>query len=106
VVRVGDMETPAEADPVRVAYVPGGNAHEVRGAVILACFNNTRCFIAPELPDEQKQALAQASMAPMRYRKRCSPAGRPGAQPQPSRAAAQGAAAPSARRHARQARKD
>jgi len=59
------------ADPrgeraVRVVYSTGGELRETVAAnVILACFNHVIPFIAPELPDAQREALRYASKVPM-----------------------------------------
>jgi spermidine dehydrogenase len=53
---------------VRVVYSKGGKNYEATGAnVILACFNNIIPFIAPEIPAEQKTALAYPSKVPLLY---------------------------------------
>jgi spermidine dehydrogenase len=61
----GDVDQARRAD---VVYVRGGKTCRVRGKnVILACFNNIIRFIVPDLPEEQKKALAYASKVPMQY---------------------------------------
>jgi len=54
---------------VRVVYArPDGSRASVTAAgVVLACFNNIIPFIAPELPEPQRQALRYASKVPMQY---------------------------------------
>lgn len=53
---------------VDVIYMHDGRTSRVRGRnVILACFNNIIRFIVPDLPEEQKSALAYASKVPMQY---------------------------------------
>lgn len=53
---------------LRVVYNREGKNREVTAAnVILACFNNIIPFIAPEIPAEQKTALAYASKVPLLY---------------------------------------
>ena len=62
---VGEVVTARNVD---VVYMKDGKACRVRGNnVILACFNNIIRFIVPDLPDEQKKALAYASKVPMQY---------------------------------------
>jgi spermidine dehydrogenase len=57
-----------QARRVNVVYIKDGKSCRVRGGnVILACFNNIVRFIVPDLPEEQKQALAYASKVPMQY---------------------------------------
>ena len=57
-----------KARRVNVVYTKDGKACRVRGKnVILACFNNIIRFIVPDLPEEQKKALAYASKVPMQY---------------------------------------
>jgi spermidine dehydrogenase len=57
-----------KARRVDVIYMKDGKACRVRGRnVILACFNNIIRFIVPDLPQEQKTALAYASKVPMQY---------------------------------------
>ena len=59
---------PAKARRVDVIYVRDGKTCRVRGTnVIMACFNNIIRYIVPELPQEQKDALAYASKVPMQY---------------------------------------
>jgi spermidine dehydrogenase len=53
---------------VRIVYTRDGRNQEVTaGNVILACFNNIIPFIAPEIPGEQKAALAYPSKVPLLY---------------------------------------
>lgn len=53
---------------VRVVYSRDGKLSEVTAAnVVLACFNNIIPFIAPEIPAEQKAALAYPSKVPLLY---------------------------------------
>jgi spermidine dehydrogenase len=57
-----------QARRVNVVYIKDGKSCRVRGGnVILACSNNIVRFIVPDLPEEQKQALAYASKVPMQY---------------------------------------
>jgi spermidine dehydrogenase len=53
---------------VRVAYVKEGKVHGVRGRnCVLACYNSIVRFLAPELPEAQKQALAYPAKVPLVY---------------------------------------
>ena len=64
---IGKTEQTTEK-AVRVVYSHGGKNQEVTAAnVILACFNNIIPFIAPEIPQEQKTALAYPSKVPLLY---------------------------------------
>jgi spermidine dehydrogenase len=59
---------PGKSRRVDVIYVRDGKTCRVRGNnVIMACFNNIIRYIVPELPQEQKDALAYASKVPMQY---------------------------------------
>ncbi|MBO1360836.1 NAD(P)-binding protein [Acetobacter sacchari] len=73
---VGDASVVENASgsihPVRVVYQkPDGSddqRYEAKAAnVILACFNNIIPYIAPQLPESQKQALKYPSKVPMMY---------------------------------------
>jgi spermidine dehydrogenase len=56
------------ATSVRVAYVREGTIHGVRAAnVVLACNNSLIPALMPELPAEQKDALAYSVKVPMMY---------------------------------------
>jgi len=53
---------------VRVAYMKDRKIHGVRGRnCILACYHSIVRFIAPELPEPQKEALAYAAKVPLVY---------------------------------------
>jgi spermidine dehydrogenase len=53
---------------VRVAYLRDGKMHAVRAAnVILACNNALIPGLMPELPEQQRQALAYPAKVPMMY---------------------------------------
>jgi spermidine dehydrogenase len=68
VVRVRHQGDPAKASEVEVAYVRGGRLETVRGRrVVMACWNSVIPHIVPELPAEQKQALAFAVKVPLVY---------------------------------------
>ena len=62
---VGD---PQRAKEVEVTYVRGGQAHRVRAAsCVLACWNMVIPYLCPEMPDQQKEALAYAVKMPLVY---------------------------------------
>jgi spermidine dehydrogenase len=64
---IGKTEQTTEK-AVRVVYSRDGKNQEVTAAnVILACFNNIIPFIAPEIPQAQKTALAYPSKVPLLY---------------------------------------
>lgn len=68
VVRVQHDGAPDHPRGVRVAYLHDGRMHGVRAAnVILACNNALIPALMPELPQEQKDALAYAAKVPMMY---------------------------------------
>lgn len=47
------------AERVNVTYIYGGTAHRVKAKnVIMACWNMVIPFVCPELPEDQKEALA------------------------------------------------
>ena len=53
---------------VEVAYMRGGKLQTVRGKVcVLACYNGMIPYICPELPQQQKTALAYGVKAPLVY---------------------------------------
>jgi spermidine dehydrogenase len=55
-------------DAVQIAYVRGGTLHRVEAKhAVLACFHMMIPHIAPELPAEQRAALAQNVKAPIVY---------------------------------------
>jgi len=65
VVHDGD---PASAKEALVTYVRGGRLERARGkAVILACWNMAIPYLAPELPQTQKEALAYGVKGPLVY---------------------------------------
>jgi spermidine dehydrogenase len=68
VVRV-EHEGPIEsARSLRVAYVRGGRTLGVRARhVVLACYNAVVPYLAPELPEEQKEALRYPAKVPLMY---------------------------------------
>jgi spermidine dehydrogenase len=53
---------------VRVAYMKDGKVHGVRARnCVLACYNSIVRFLAPELPEPQKEALAYPAKVPLVY---------------------------------------
>ncbi len=68
VVRVVHDGAPHRARSVRVLYVRGGRLYRVEArAVVLACFASMIPYLVPELPAEQKAALAYGVKVPMMY---------------------------------------
>jgi spermidine dehydrogenase len=68
VVRTAHEGPPELADWVRVAYVQNGKTLGVRARnVVLACYNSVIPYLMPELPDNQKAALAQSAKVPLLY---------------------------------------
>jgi spermidine dehydrogenase len=63
------VEGPASSPTgAKVAYMHGGKMHQVRAeSVVLACFNALVPRLLPELPAEQKEALAYSVKVPMLY---------------------------------------
>ena len=62
----GGIHEPATL--VRVAYMKDGKVHGVRARnCVLACYNSIVRFLAPELPDPQKEALAYPAKVPLVY---------------------------------------
>jgi len=67
-VRVEHEGEPSKARTLRLAYLRGGKVYGVRARhVILACYNNVIRYVAPELPPEQKEALAYPVKVPLMY---------------------------------------
>jgi spermidine dehydrogenase len=57
-----------DREGVKIAYRNGGKLSAVRGrSCILACYNGLIPGLLPELPEEQKQALAYPAKVPMLY---------------------------------------
>ncbi len=55
-------------DEVEVSYVNGGKTYHVRGRhCVMACWNRVIPCLVPELPTEQKEALAFAVKGPLVY---------------------------------------
>ncbi|HUU36190.1 MAG TPA: NAD(P)-binding protein [Vicinamibacterales bacterium] len=58
----------ARPDGARIAYLRDGKMHQVRAeSVVLACYNALIPRLVPELPADQKQALADSVKVPMLY---------------------------------------
>jgi len=67
-VKVKHVGDPASAKEVEVTYVRGGQARQVRGAnCILACYNMVIPYLCPEMPAQQKEALAYGVKIPLVY---------------------------------------
>jgi spermidine dehydrogenase len=68
VVRVAHRGKPADAPAVDVTYARGGRLHSVRGSrVVMACWNAIIPYLCPDLPADQKDALAYAVKVPIVY---------------------------------------
>jgi spermidine dehydrogenase len=68
VVKVNHRGNPASAKEVDVSYFTGKKLKTVRAAnCILACWHVAIPYIAQELPDVQKEALASAQKVPLLY---------------------------------------
>ena len=68
VVKVKHRGDPATAKDVEVTYASGKSVKTVRAAnCILACWHVVIPYIAAELPDAQKEALASAQKVPLLY---------------------------------------
>ncbi len=68
VVKVKHMGDPASAQEVEVTYATGKKLKTVRAAnCILACWHVVIPYLAQELPDAQKEALASAQKVPLLY---------------------------------------
>lgn len=68
VVRVKHRGDPATAKQVEITYATGKSVRMVRAAnCVLACWHVVIPYIAAELPDVQKQALASAQKVPLLY---------------------------------------
>jgi spermidine dehydrogenase len=67
-VRVEHDGPAASAKRVAVAYVRAGRAHRVWGkACVLTCYNTMIPYLCPELPAEQREALASLVKVPLIY---------------------------------------
>ena len=59
---------PGGAGPARVTYVRDERGHTVSaGRVVLACWHNIIPYLIPELPKEQRDALAWPVKSPLQY---------------------------------------
>jgi spermidine dehydrogenase len=68
VVRVEHDGPAGAAKRVAVSYVRGGRAQRVFGkSCVLACYNMMIPYLCPELPAEQREALARLVKAPLVY---------------------------------------
>jgi spermidine dehydrogenase len=68
VVKVKHNGDPSSAKEVEVSYFTAGKLKTVRAAnCILACWHVVIPYIAPELPEAQKEALASAQKVPLLY---------------------------------------
>lgn len=68
VVRVRHEGVPDTSEWVRVSYRQNGSTRSVRGRYcILACYNRMIPYLMPELPSQQKEALAYPVKVPMMY---------------------------------------
>ncbi|MDX1481467.1 MAG: NAD(P)-binding protein [Woeseiaceae bacterium] len=67
---VVNVEHTEGAEAVDVTFVNGGDPYTVRAdKCVLACYNSAIPYLAPELPDEQKQGLAYNVKVPLTYTK-------------------------------------
>ncbi len=67
-VRVKHVGDAASAREVEVAYAQGGKVYTAKAKnAILACWHVVIPYICEELPDRQKQALAEAQKVPLLY---------------------------------------
>jgi spermidine dehydrogenase len=68
VVRARHLGATETAKEVEVAYMRGGKLQTVQGkACVMACYNGMISYLCPELPDEQKDALAYLVKTPLVY---------------------------------------
>ena len=68
VVGVRNIGTPAQSQGVDVVYTRFGQLHQVRAKqTVLACYNMMIPYLAPELPDKQKEALHYLVKTPLIY---------------------------------------
>jgi spermidine dehydrogenase len=66
VVNVRQDGDPVSAKEVVVSYVREGKTHQVRGrACVMACWNTFIPYLVPQLPSNQKEALAYGVKRPM-----------------------------------------
>ncbi len=65
-VRVRHVEEPGTAQHVEVTYINGESGYKVHArASVLACWNTVIPYLCPEMPMEQKKALAYGVKAPI-----------------------------------------
>jgi spermidine dehydrogenase len=68
VVRVANRGKAEDARAADVTYVRGGRLHSVRGTrVVMACWHTMIPYLCPDLPADQKEALAYAVKVPIVY---------------------------------------
>jgi len=67
-VRVKHRGDPESASEVDVVYVRDGRAEKVRGShVVMGCWNAVVPYLCPEIPKEQRDALAYGPKVPLVY---------------------------------------
>ena len=67
---VVNVQHTGDAGAVDVTFVNGGDPYTVRASsCVLACYNSAIPYIAPELPEEQKEGLAYNVKVPLTYTK-------------------------------------
>jgi len=67
-VRVKHLGDAASAKEVEIAYSQGGKVSTVKAAhCVMACWHVVIPYICEELPDKQKEALAEAAKVPLLY---------------------------------------
>ncbi|MBL4602375.1 MAG: NAD(P)-binding protein [Emcibacteraceae bacterium] len=63
-----DVRHTTDQKMVDVSYVRKNNTYRVRGKhVVMACYNDIVPHICPEVPEEQREAIAYATKVPMVY---------------------------------------
>ena len=68
VVHAKHLGDPQSAEQVEITYVRGGKARRVKSAhCVLACYNAMVPYLCPEMPANQKEALAYAVKIPLVY---------------------------------------
>ncbi|HVI07533.1 MAG TPA: NAD(P)-binding protein [Candidatus Binatia bacterium] len=67
-VRVRNVGNAANASEVEVSYATGNKLYSVKSkCAVMACWNQMIPFLCEELPDAQKEALADATKVPLLY---------------------------------------
>lgn len=67
-VRAKHIGDPGTAQEIEITYVLAGKARKVRGsACVMACYNCIVPYLCPEMPAQQKEALAYAVKQPLVY---------------------------------------